>query len=58
MEHPLLSAGGGIGGLAAALGLAHRGFQVQGLERAGNFKQFFEEIAASNGAKAYRVINH
>jgi molecular chaperone Hsp33 len=34
MEHPILIAGGGIGGLAAALGLAQRGFQVQVLERA------------------------
>jgi salicylate hydroxylase len=34
MENPILIAGGGIGGLAAALGLAQRGFQVQVLERA------------------------
>ncbi len=31
---------------------------AQGLEGVGNFKQFFEEIAASNGAKAYRIIQH
>lgn len=34
MNRPILIAGGGIGGLAAALGLAHRGFAVQVLEKA------------------------
>ena len=32
--HPVLVAGGGIGGLAAALGLARRGFRVTVLEKA------------------------
>src|SRR5436305_9092147 len=31
---PILIAGGGIGGLAAALGLAHKGFRVTVLEKA------------------------
>ena len=36
MQHdrPILIAGGGIGGLAAALGLAQRGFAVTVLEKA------------------------
>ena len=33
MRKPVLIAGGGIGGLAAALGLAQKGFEVQVLER-------------------------
>lgn len=32
--HPIIIAGGGIGGLATALGLAHRGFEVVVLEKA------------------------
>ena len=32
--HPIIIAGGGIGGLAAALGLAQKGFEVTVLERA------------------------
>jgi len=34
MSHPILIAGGGIGGLAAALGLARKGYAVKVLERA------------------------
>lgn len=34
MTHPILIAGGGIGGLAAALGLARQGFAAQVLEKA------------------------
>ena len=34
MSEPILVAGGGIGGLAAALGLARQGFAVTVLEKA------------------------
>jgi salicylate hydroxylase len=34
MQHPILVAGGGIGGLATALGLADKGFRVTVLEKA------------------------
>src|SRR5579883_1819074 len=36
---PVVIAGGGIGGLAAALGLARKGFRVQVLEQAPEFKE-------------------
>ena len=55
--HPFLVAGGGIGGLAAALGLARRGHPVRLFEQA----RAFEEVGAGlqmspNGVRALREL--
>ena len=42
LSDPIIVAGGGIGGLATALALAHKGFRVIVLERAARY----EEIGA------------
>lgn len=54
-EYPVVIAGGGIGGLAAALGLAQRGFRVTVLEQA----QEFGEIGAGIqlGPNAFHVFD-
>jgi len=56
-DHPVLIAGGGIGGLAAALGLARHGRTVRLFEQA----QAFEEVGAGlqmspNGVRALRAL--
>jgi len=56
-DHPILIAGGGIGGLAAALGLARHGRAVRLFEQA----QAFEEIGAGlqmspNGVRALKAL--
>ena len=56
-DHPFLVAGGGIGGLAAALGLARHGHPVRLFEQA----RAFEEVGAGlqmspNGVRALRAL--
>ena len=56
-DHPILIAGGGIGGIAAALGLARQGRQVRLFEQA----QAFEEVGAGlqmspNGVRALKAL--
>lgn len=56
-NQPILVAGGGIGGLAAALGLARQGRQVRLFEQA----QAFEEVGAGlqippNGVRALKAL--
>lgn len=56
-DHPILVAGGGIGGLAAALGLARHGRPVRLFEQA----QAFEEVGAGlqmspNGVRALQAL--
>ena len=56
-DQPILVAGGGIGGLAAALGLARQGRQVRLFEQA----QAFEELGAGlqmspNGVRALKAL--
>ncbi|MCW2216676.1 2-polyprenyl-6-methoxyphenol hydroxylase-like FAD-dependent oxidoreductase [Bradyrhizobium japonicum] len=38
-QDPIIIAGGGIGGLAAAIALARKGFQVTVLERASRYQE-------------------
>ena len=38
-DHPIIIAGGGIGGLAVALALANRGYASRVLEQAPEFKE-------------------
>ena len=54
MHHPILIAGGGIGGLTAALALARRGFDVQLFEKAEAFGEVGAGIQLS--ANATRVL--
>jgi salicylate hydroxylase len=68
-DKPILIAGGGIGGLAAAVGLARRGFRVRVLERASEFREIgagiqlgpnafraFEQLGVSDDAKQMAVF--
>ncbi|MGD8830714.1 MAG: FAD-dependent monooxygenase [Pseudomonadales bacterium] len=54
MNEPILIAGGGIGGLAAALGFAHRDFEVMLFERAAGFEEVGAGIQLS--ANCTRVL--
>ena len=55
-EKPVLVAGGGIGGLAAALGLARAGFQVTVLERAAVLGEIGAGIQL--GPNAFQAFDH
>ncbi len=53
-ELPILIAGGGIGGFAAALALTQQGFPVQVLERAADFHEIGAGIQL--GPNAFRMF--
>ena len=56
-DHPFLVAGGGIGGLAAALGLARRGAPVRLFEQAAQFEEVGAGLQMSpNGVRALKAI--
>ena len=54
-EKPVVMAGGGIGGLACALGLAQRGFRVTVLEQAHEFGELGAGIQL--GPNAFHVFD-
>ncbi|MBR0795847.1 3-hydroxybenzoate 6-monooxygenase [Bradyrhizobium jicamae] len=53
---PIIIAGGGIGGLAAAIALARRGFQVTVLERAPRYQEIGAGIQL--GPNAFHAFDH
>ena len=54
MKDPIIVAGGGIGGLATALALAHKGFGVIVLERAARYEEIGAGIQLGpNALKAF-----
>lgn len=53
---PIIIAGGGIGGLAAAVALARRGFQVTVLERAPRYQEIGAGIQL--GPNAFHALDH
>ena len=56
-DHPILIAGGGIGGLAAALGLARQGRQVRLFEQAPAFEEIGAGLQMSpNGVRALKAL--
>jgi len=56
-NHPIIIAGGGIGGLAAALALANRGFHTRVLEQAPEFKEVGAGIQLGpNSWRALRAL--
>ncbi|NYT70749.1 FAD-dependent monooxygenase [Pusillimonas noertemannii] len=56
-EFPVVVAGGGIGGLGVALGLARRGFRVQVFEQAPEFREVGAGIQlAPNGMRALHQL--
>ena len=56
-DHPMLIAGGGIGGLAAALGLARQGMPVRLFEQAPAFEEVGAGLQMSpNGVRALRAL--
>jgi len=56
-DNPIIIAGGGIGGLAAALGLANRGFHCRVLEQAPEFKEVGAGIQLGpNSWRALRAL--
>lgn len=56
-DNPIIIAGGGIGGLAAALALAHRGFPSRVLEQAPEFKEVGAGIQLGpNSWRALRAL--
>lgn len=56
LDRPILVAGGGIGGLAAALGLARKGFDVVVLERAAELGEIGAGIQL--GPNAFHSFDH
>jgi 2-polyprenyl-6-methoxyphenol hydroxylase-like FAD-dependent oxidoreductase len=54
-KHPILVAGAGIGGLAAAVGLARAGFEVTVLEQAADFKEIGAGLQL--GPNAFRALD-
>ena len=56
-DHPMLIAGGGIGGLAAALGLARQGMPVRLFEQAPAFEEVGAGLQMSpNGVRALKAL--
>lgn len=55
-SHPILIAGGGIGGLAVALGLARKGFQAVVLEKASKFGEIGAGIQL--GPNAFHAFDY
>ncbi|MCA3556212.1 FAD-dependent monooxygenase [Aestuariivirga sp.] len=56
-DHPFLIAGGGIGGLAAALGLARQGRPVRLFEQAAGFEEIGAGLQMSpNGVRALQAL--
>ena len=53
-QHPILISGGGLGGLAAAIALAERGFEVTVLEKAAEFTEIGYGIQM--GPNATRIL--
>src|SRR5215475_12327642 len=57
MTHHILIAGGGIGGMAAALALINRGHEVEVFEQAGELKEFGAGVQISpNGTRALHAL--
>ncbi|MBB4383187.1 FAD-dependent oxidoreductase [Bradyrhizobium sp. SBR1B] len=68
-QDPIIIAGGGIGGLAAAIALAQKGFQVTVLERASRYQEIgagiqlgpnafhaFDRLGLGDAARAIAVF--